>query len=190
MSLPVHTPSFGVAPEIPNLGGIGQTATINNEFPRGSHGQGLAPGPEFGYFGPAYVFAYNGPRAGFGTANGFPMISWYSPTIGAYTPVIPPGGQKTTSGPLPGAGMGAGQRADRRIREEVFAHLQADPRLDARFIEIQVSGGVVTLSGTVHSRPERKYAALDAREVRGVRAVHNQLRVGPTGQPRLFTLTA
>lgn len=190
MSFPVHLPSFGVAPELPNLGGIGHTATTSYEFPRAYHGQGLAPGPNAGYFGPVYLLAYHGPGAGFGTANGFPLISWYSSNLGAYNPVVPPGGRVAPVSATPGVGLAAKRRSDERIRGEILTHLGADPRLDARFIEVHVSGGVVTLDGIVHRRAERKQAALDANAVRGVWAVHNQLRVGPTGQPGLFTITA
>jgi DNA replicative helicase MCM subunit Mcm2 (Cdc46/Mcm family) len=44
-------------------------------------------------------------------------------------------------------------------------------------IEVAVTGGEVTLTGTVESRRMKRHAEDLAESVRGVRDVHNQLRV-------------
>lgn len=69
------------------------------------------------------------------------------------------------------------QRSDERIREDLCERLALSSRLDVRDVEVNVSGGVVTLSGTVRDR-QQKYRIEDmADEVFGVKDVHNQIRV-------------
>lgn len=69
------------------------------------------------------------------------------------------------------------QRSDERIREDVNDRLTAHPHLDATEIEVSVSGGEVTLEGTVLSRDDRRIAEDVADSVTGVRDVHNRLRI-------------
>jgi hypothetical protein len=69
------------------------------------------------------------------------------------------------------------QRSDDRIREEVCDCMTDDPLLDASEIVVQVSTGVVTLSGTVSSRDQKRRAEDVAERVSGVKDVTNQLRV-------------
>lgn len=69
------------------------------------------------------------------------------------------------------------QRSDERIREDLCERLAMSGRLDVREVEVTVSGGVVTLSGTVQDR-QQKYRIEDmADEVFGVKDVQNQIRV-------------
>jgi hypothetical protein len=68
-------------------------------------------------------------------------------------------------------------RADERIREDVCDHLTEDDHVDASQIEIQVSGGEVTLTGMVATREMKRRAEEIIERQRGVRDVHNQLRV-------------
>lgn len=68
-------------------------------------------------------------------------------------------------------------RSDDRIREDVSERLTDDPRLDATDIEVSVSGGEVTLDGTVDSRFARRHAEDLAEGCPGVRHVQNNLRV-------------
>jgi len=75
-------------------------------------------------------------------------------------------------------------RSDERIREDVSDRLADNPILDASDIEVTVSGGEVTLSGSVDSRYSKRLAEDLADEVSGVTHVQNNLRVRQTGQQR------
>lgn len=75
-------------------------------------------------------------------------------------------------------------RSDERIREEVCEHLQDHPYVDATEIEVFVTDGEVTLSGVVDARMVKRAAEDCADEVRGVRDVHNKLRVKSPDAPR------
>jgi osmotically-inducible protein OsmY len=68
-------------------------------------------------------------------------------------------------------------RSDDRIREDVCDRLTDDPRIDASDVEISVSNGEVTLSGTVDSRQAKRRAEDTAEEISGVKDVQNNLRV-------------
>jgi hypothetical protein len=69
------------------------------------------------------------------------------------------------------------QRSDDRIQEEVCDCMTDDPMLDASDVEVHVSSGVVTLTGTVSSRDQKRRAEDVAERVSGVKDVTNQLRV-------------
>lgn len=68
-------------------------------------------------------------------------------------------------------------RSDDRIRDDVSDRLTDDPYVDASDIEVLVSGGEVTLSGTVPIRDWKRRAEDIAESVGGVRHVQNNLRV-------------
>ncbi len=74
-------------------------------------------------------------------------------------------------------------RSDDRIREDVCEHLSYHPYIDASDIEVIVRGGEVTLSGSVDARMVKRAAEECCDHVRGVRDVHNQLRVRAEGEP-------
>jgi osmotically-inducible protein OsmY len=76
-----------------------------------------------------------------------------------------------------GRGPKGYSRSDDRIREDVSDRLTDDPHIDASDIEVSVSGGEVTLSGTVDSRFAKRHAEDLAEAVSGVRHVQNNLRV-------------
>jgi hypothetical protein len=69
------------------------------------------------------------------------------------------------------------RRSDERIREDVSDRLGLQDTLDPSEIEVTVSSGEVTLSGTVQSRREKYLAEEIADDVSGVNEVNNQLRV-------------
>jgi osmotically-inducible protein OsmY len=71
-------------------------------------------------------------------------------------------------------------RSDERIREDVNDRLSDDAFLDASEIEVTVSGGEVTLSGTVENRIDKRRAEDLAEDISGVTNVQNQLRVKQT----------
>lgn len=68
-------------------------------------------------------------------------------------------------------------RSDDRIREDVCERLTMDHDVDASDIEVQVSGGTVTLSGTVEDRHAKRRAEDIAESVHGVTDVQNQIRI-------------
>jgi hypothetical protein len=70
-------------------------------------------------------------------------------------------------------------RSDDRIHEDVCEHLTHHPYIDATDIEVMVRDGEVTLSGTVDARMVKRAAEDACEHVRGVKDVHNQLRVRP-----------
>jgi osmotically-inducible protein OsmY len=76
------------------------------------------------------------------------------------------------------------KRSDERIREDVCECLTQDPQLDASSIEVTVSEGEVTLTGTIFERNDKRRAEDLAENVAGVKDVRNNLRVSnePSGQ--------
>jgi osmotically-inducible protein OsmY len=70
-------------------------------------------------------------------------------------------------------------RFDARLRSAVQERYLDDARVRAGLIEIQVTGGRVTLLGTVPSLAQRAAAVQIASEVRGVVAIRNLVRVLP-----------
>lgn len=68
-------------------------------------------------------------------------------------------------------------RSDERIREEVSQRLTTHPDIDASEVEVQVSGGVVTLSGVVEDRHEKRLAEYIAEDGIGVDDVDNRLKI-------------
>lgn len=79
--------------------------------------------------------------------------------------------------PYAGRGPKDYRRSDERVREEICDCMTDDPTLDASEITVQVSEGVVTLSGSVTSRDQKRRAEDVAEHVSGVKDVTNQLRV-------------
>lgn len=65
------------------------------------------------------------------------------------------------------------RRSDEQIRDAVCEALAADGELDARDMNVGVDAGEVVLSGVCPCRQSRALAEAIAREVVGVRAVHN-----------------
>jgi len=82
------------------------------------------------------------------------------------------------AGQYAGVGPQGYQRSDERIREDVNDRLTDHPDVDASKIDVQVQHCEVTLTGYVDSRRTKRLAEDIAESVRGVKDVHNQLRVG------------
>jgi osmotically-inducible protein OsmY len=76
-----------------------------------------------------------------------------------------------------GRGPKGYQRPDERIREDVCERLSYDDYVDASEIEVVVSAGLVTLTGSVDERSAKRRAEDIAESVTGVREVENQIRV-------------
>ncbi len=80
------------------------------------------------------------------------------------------------------------QRSDEQIAKDVREQLAFNRRIDESALEVGVSNGHVTLSGSVPSYPALTAAEKDARIVSGVQSVENGIRVEPpTEQPALPT---
>jgi osmotically-inducible protein OsmY len=80
-----------------------------------------------------------------------------------------------------GRGPRGYKRSDERITEDLNDRLTEDPGIDASEVQVQVSGGEVTLTGTVDSREARRRAEDIAEAVSGVSYVMNNLRVRQPG---------
>jgi osmotically-inducible protein OsmY len=84
---------------------------------------------------------------------------------------------ETRQGPHRGRGPRGYTRSDDRIHEDLCDRLSYDPFIDASDVEVTVSGGEVTLNGTVDDRWVKRHAEDIAEEVYGVTHVQNNLRV-------------
>jgi hypothetical protein len=88
-----------------------------------------------------------------------------------------------------------GSSEDERICVDVMQRLADDWYVDASEIGVAVESGVVTLSGEVENRPEKRLAEDCADDVAGVRDVVNNLRIreprdrgaDPRGGPDLLS---
>lgn len=90
-----------------------------------------------------------------------------------------PGGAYDTLQELSHRGRGPkGYRpSDERLKEIICERLTDDPFIDASEVNIDVSGGEVTLQGTVQVR-QQKFAIEDVvADVSGVTEIHNRLSV-------------
>jgi osmotically-inducible protein OsmY len=77
-----------------------------------------------------------------------------------------------------GRGPRGYQRSEERIREDINDRLTEDWYVDASDIEVTVNNGMVTLTGLVNSREEKRRAEDIVESVSGVSDVSNQLRIG------------
>ncbi len=107
-------------------------------------------------------------------------MSGYSGSVG--TPSMPwshgvPSQSRSQQLNHAGRGPKGWKRPDDRIREDLSEQLERHPGIDASEIEVQVSQGEVTLTGTVSDRHAKRMAEDVAEHVSGVRDVQNQIRV-------------
>ena len=94
-------------------------------------------------------------------------------------------GHMERKGEHQGKGPKGYQRSDERIREDVSEALYHDGDVDASEIDIEVSSGEITLTGTVASRMEKRHAEEVAERCAGVKDVQNRLRIqSPTPASR------
>lgn len=75
-----------------------------------------------------------------------------------------------------GKGPKGYRRSDGKIHEDICELLTHHHDLDASEIEVEVRDGMVTLSGTVMSRREKRLAEELADDIRGVVDVHNRIQ--------------
>lgn len=71
------------------------------------------------------------------------------------------------------------RRNDVQIREDVCREIDWEPSISSQDIAVKVNDGAVTLTGFVHSYPEKFAAERAAKSVRGVHAVANDIDVKP-----------
>lgn len=76
-----------------------------------------------------------------------------------------------------GVGPKGYRRSDERILEEMSDRLMTHPDVDASDIEVRVANGIITLTGTVPDRHQKRIADLIAEDIVGVDDVHNELHV-------------
>jgi osmotically-inducible protein OsmY len=87
---------------------------------------------------------------------------------------------KRMQGQHKGKGPKNYSRSDDRIKEDINDRLSDDPFIDASDIDVTVTNGEVTLSGTVDERSSKRRAEDIAENVSGVKNVENRIRVGST----------
>jgi osmotically-inducible protein OsmY len=68
-------------------------------------------------------------------------------------------------------------RSDERIKEDVEAHLNRNRRVDSSAVKVEVTDGVVSLSGTLPSLSAGMAAVETIENVAGVRSVINEIQV-------------
>jgi hypothetical protein len=86
-------------------------------------------------------------------------------------------------GPHRGKGPAGFHPSDERIREMVCEALTDHDEIDATHVEVGVRDGEVTLAGTVDARRTKRLAEEVTEDIRGVRDVHNQLRIATKEGP-------
>lgn len=79
-----------------------------------------------------------------------------------------------------GKGPKGYRRSDQRIHEDICEELTHHDELDASGIEVEVKDGIVTLSGVVDGRKEKRLAEDLIHDLRGVEDVQNRLTVRKT----------
>lgn len=80
-------------------------------------------------------------------------------------------------GAFAGKGPKGWKRSDERVREDVCEALAYHPYIDATNIEVAVTDGEVTLTGSVEDRRTKRIVEDVVDDVHGVTDVHNQLRL-------------
>ncbi len=80
-------------------------------------------------------------------------------------------------GPHYGKGPKGYKRSDERTREDVCDAIAYFGHVDATDVEVKVEDGIVTLSGTVGDRRDKRTLEHVIERCRGVHDIHNELRV-------------
>jgi hypothetical protein len=82
-----------------------------------------------------------------------------------------------------GVGPKGYKKSDERLHEEACEALFRNPWVDASEIDVKVLDGVITVSGTVHSREEKREAESCMEHISGVVDIRNELRLLEKSQP-------
>ena len=136
---------------------------------------------EGGYREPYYRGRYGrgGEERGFFERAGDEVRSWFGDEEADRRRRV----DEMRRGRYAGRGPRGYQRSDERIREDINDRLTDDWYIDAGDIEVSVNKGMVTLTGRVDSRDERRRAEDIVESVSGVTDVSDQLRVSRSVQP-------
>lgn len=149
------------------------SSSYGRYYPRGGYSRYESAGASYGEGGYGRDMDY-GRRGALGY-GGYGGVGGAETGTGAL-----PWGQET-GGQHRGKGPRGYRRSDDRVRDDVCESLTDDPHVDASNLEVSVKDCEVTLSGTVASREEKRRAEVLAERIRGVKDVHNQLRVAEPG---------
>jgi len=76
-----------------------------------------------------------------------------------------------------GKGPKGYRRSDKRIYEDACESLFRNPTVDASDIEVKVEIGIVTLTGKVNGRTDKKEAEHCLEHIRGVIDIQNELKI-------------
>ena len=68
-------------------------------------------------------------------------------------------------------------RPDQEIKKDIKSAFLNDPAIELSDLEVELSNGIVTLSGIVQSRQERELAGEIAAGIKGVRDINNQIAI-------------
>ena len=102
-------------------------------------------------------------------------------------PNVPTAVRNVTLSKQPGRTSHTSQE-DRRVREDICDRIEHLGLVDSSGVDVSVKDGEVTLSGTITERQFKHLIEDTVSDVRGVKEIHNQLRVGhrvPNGQAKL-----
>jgi osmotically-inducible protein OsmY len=124
----------------------------------------------YGHMGQGDLYSPGGLGTNAGDAMAYRRFTTPHPTGHAHET------DPSTSGRWRGVGPKNYARSDERIFEEV-CELLAEADVDASDIDVHVDGGEVTLEGSVHDRWSKRAAEDVVCRARGVKDVHNRLRV-------------
>ncbi len=83
----------------------------------------------------------------------------------------------STVGRFSGVGPRGYKRSDDLITDDINDHLTWDDRIDATDIQVDVNEGIVTLTGSVETRRDKRIAEDIADDVAGVADVNNNLQI-------------
>lgn len=119
-------------------------------------------------FSSGYASAY--PQTDMGSPSGWGRTQSHSGGQGGWD-------SDQEEGPFGGRGPRNYRRQDERITEDINERLTQNSHINAEEIEVAVSNGDVTLSGTVDDRWAKRLAEDIAEQISGVKDVTNHLRV-------------
>ena len=156
---PYRDPNYAGSPS-GNEGSFGPRGSWRGDYGPSSYG----PGGNYGSVGEG---RYADPKSGDRSRT-----HWNPGAFQGQTP-----NYGTEPGEFTGKGPKGYRRSDERIREDVCDCLTEHGRIDASDVEVSVSGGEVSLSGTVSDRRQKREIEDLCDRCPGVRDVHNSLRV-------------
>ena len=167
------------------VGGADQDFRSGGQY-QGESGYGARSGYGGDYAGGGYLGRGSGPRPGrdgrSGGSFGNDPRGWHGPSGSgdAFNDAALADRQRGRGGHR-GRGPKNYTRTDQRITEDLCERLTEDDDVDAGDIEVAVSDGVATLTGTVAERWMKHRAEDIAEACGGVRDVENRIRVARAG---------